>query len=116
MSSDREVLEKAATILRENAECLRMCHTTPPTFALATMDSEVRSDYDEEVALASALEAMAQRCGDPLFLLHCGQIDSDGEQDEWDVEADSWNRVEAFCRQHPGETVLLYAAQTAKEE
>ena len=109
--TDKEVLERAAEILRENAESLRMCNTTPPTFALATMDSDVRSDYDEEVALASALETMAQRCGDPLYLLHCGKIDGDGEQDEWDVEADSWRRVEDFCRQHPGETVSLYAAQ-----
>ena len=46
---------------------------------------------------------------DPLFLLHCGHIDSDGEQDRWDCEADSGARVDEFARKHPGQTVKLYA-------
>lgn len=45
----------------------------------------------------------------PLFLLHCGQIDSGGEQDDWETEADSGQRVDEFARQYPGKTVPLYA-------
>lgn len=47
---------------------------------------------------------------EPLFLLHTGQIDGSGEQDEWDTEANSWTAVEEFCRQHPGKTIGLYPA------
>lgn len=60
--------------------------------------------------------------GEPLFLLHCGQIDSSGEQDDWDIEADSGKRVEEFCRLHPDQTVKLYphvqapAVQHGKEQ
>lgn len=52
---------------------------------------------------------------EPLFLLHTGQIDSGGEQDEWDCEADSGRRVDAFCRLHPGQTILLYPADAIRE-
>lgn len=52
---------------------------------------------------------------EPLFLLHTGQIDSGGEQDEWDCEADSGRRVDAFCRLHPGQTILLYPAEAIRE-
>jgi hypothetical protein len=61
-------------------------------------------------AFARAAIALAQPVPDPLFLLHCGQIDSSGEQDDWDCEADSGKRVEDFCRQHPGKTIPLYTA------
>lgn len=47
---------------------------------------------------------------EPLFLLHTGQIDGGGEQDEWETEANSWTAVEEFCRQHPGKTIGLYPA------
>ena len=43
-----------------------------------------------------------------LFLLHAGKIGGDGEQDEWDVEADSGARVDAFCKLYPGQTIKLY--------
>lgn len=89
--TDKEVLKEAAELLRHYGR------------------QYIGADSHEEQC-ADALEAMAQRCGEPLYLLHCGKIDGDGEQDEWDVEADSWRRVEDFCRQHPGETVSLYAA------
>lgn len=45
---------------------------------------------------------------EPLFLLHTGKIDSDGEQDEWETEADSGARVDEFCLAHPGQTIGLY--------
>jgi hypothetical protein len=45
----------------------------------------------------------------PLFLLHSGKIGSDGEQDDWDVEAESGRRVDEFCRRYPGQTIKLYA-------
>lgn len=59
-------------------------------------------------ALESALSQPAEAQGEPLFLLHTGQIDSSGEQDEWETEADSQQRVDEFCRQHPGMTIGLY--------
>lgn len=72
-----------------------------------------RQDFDrfadEVTALRVALVQPAAS-GEPLFLLHCGQIDSDGEQDEWDCEADSYMRVKEFAQQHPGQTIKLYAA------
>ena len=46
---------------------------------------------------------------EPLFLLHSGQIDSGGEQDDWETEADSQVRVDEFCRLHPGQTIPLFA-------
>ena len=59
---------------------------------------------------ADMLRMLAAASGEPLFLLHCGQIDSAGEQHDWDCEADSGKRVDAFARQHPGQTIKLYAA------
>jgi len=58
----------------------------------------------EESSAVGAVPAPVQPVGEPLFLLHCGQVDSSGEQDDWDCEADSWKRVEDFCRLHPGQT------------
>ena len=83
--------------------------------------------YDEErddatvkaVKLArTALTQPAQPAegGEPLFILHCGQIDSSGEQDEWETEANGQQRVDAFCRQHPGQKVKLYTAPPAPED
>ena len=112
MSSDREVLEKAATILRENAECLRMCHTTPPTFALATMDSDVRSDYDEGVALASALETMAQRCGEPVWWVNPQTFKDRGVGRTMTIGVSLCTVRDEFT----GKTMPLYAAPPAKEE
>ena len=56
-----------------------------------------------------AWQAQPSASGEPLFLLHCGQIDSGGEQDDWETEADSGQRVDEFARQYPGKTVPLYA-------
>ena len=60
--------------------------------------------------LKQALDAKPQpkHTDEPLFLLHCGQIDSGGEQGDWDIEADSGKRVDEFCSRHPGQTVKLY--------
>lgn len=43
---------------------------------------------------------------EPLFLLHTGDC-SNGEQDDWETEADSETRVDAFCAAHPGQTIAL---------
>lgn len=67
----------------------------------------------------SAVEAeLAQPAegGEPLFILHCGKIDSSGEQDEWEVEADSHKRVDDFCRLHPGKKIKLYATPPASQD
>jgi hypothetical protein len=50
---------------------------------------------------------------EPLFLLHTGQMDSDGMMDDWDIEADSGIRVDAFCAANPGKTVPLYTTPLA---
>ena len=55
---------------------------------------------------SAVLAKLAAR--EPLFLLHSGRIGSDGEQDEWETEADSGRRVDDFCRKHPGQTIALY--------
>jgi hypothetical protein len=53
---------------------------------------------------------------EPLFLLTTGAIDSDGEQDDWDIECDSSRRLDAFCAAHPGMTVKLYAEPMPAKE
>jgi len=50
----------------------------------------------------------AQPAQEPLFLLHTGDIDSNGEQNDWESEADSGVRVDEFCAQHPNKTFGLY--------
>lgn len=74
----------------------------------------------EQAEPVTAMIGKCQQCGheheippaparqEPLFLLHTGQIDSAGEQDEWDIEANSWVSVEEFCRAHPGQTIGLH--------
>ena len=64
------------------------------------LGNAIRARYDQLQAAALT---------PPLFLLHCGKIDSGGEQDEWDTEADSGRRVDEFARRHPGQTIGLYA-------
>ena len=55
------------------------------------------------------IEAKAQVQQEALFLLHTGKF-YDGEQDEWEIEADSSTTVSAFCHAHPAQTIGLYAA------
>ena len=45
---------------------------------------------------------------DALFLLHCGEIDSGGEPDDWECDVDSQQAVDAFAAMHHGKTVGLY--------
>jgi len=59
--------------------------------------------------LAKPPDAAPSVAPEPLFLLHSGQIDSGGEQDDWETEADSQVRVDEFCRLHPGKTIPLFA-------
>ena len=68
-----------------------------------------RKALDAANPVIVAATAQAQPAAVPLFLLHTGKIDNSGEQDEWDCEADSGKRVQEFCRQHPGQTIWLYA-------
>lgn len=68
---------------------------------------------DELDALKSAQPADG---GEPLFILHCGQIDSSGEQDEWETEANGQQRVDDFCRLHPGKKIKLYPAPPAIQQ
>lgn len=55
------------------------------------------------------LQVEAQVQQEALFLLHTGKF-YDGGQDEWEIEADSYNTVSAFCHAHPEQTIGLYAA------
>lgn len=66
-------------------------------------------------AIRTALAQPAEG-GEPLFILHCGQIDSSGEQDEWETEANGQQRVDDFCRLHPGKKIKLYPAPPASQE
>lgn len=66
------------------------------------------------VSLRAELDTFKRQ--EPLFLLHCGQIDSGGEQDEWETEADSQQRVDAFARLHPNQTIKLYAVPTLAQQ
>jgi len=64
------------------------------------------------VASENALAALAElerAAAEPLFILTTGAIDSDGEQDDWDIECDSSRQLDAFCAAHPGAKVNLYA-------
>ena len=63
---------------------------------IARMEDEARAQVQQEPQEA-------------LFLLHTGKF-YDGEQDEWEIEADSYNTVSAFCHAHPEQTIGLYAA------
>lgn len=55
--------------------------------------------------------AASQEAPEPLFVLHCGEIDSSGEHGEWETEANGQARVDEFCRRHPGQKVKLYPHQ-----
>ena len=52
---------------------------------------------------------------EPLFLLYTGEIDGSGEQDDWDIEADSGKRVDEFCADNPSQTVPLFAAPAQRQ-
>lgn len=69
-----------------------------------------------EAALATTPAVQAEQPAEPLFLLHCGKVDGSGEQDEWDIEADSGKRVDEFAARHPGKTIPLYAAPRGQAE
>jgi len=64
---------------------------------------------EERMARAEAAEARLKALceAEPLMLLHTGKIYDDGEQDDWDSEADSGKRIDAYCRKHPGQTTPL---------
>jgi hypothetical protein len=62
----------------------------------------------EVLALMPPAAQPAQPAQEPLFLLHTGDIDSNGEQGDWESETDSGVRVDEFCAQHPNKTFGLY--------
>ena len=66
-------------------------------------------------ALTEAKAQVQQEPQEALFLLHTGKF-YDGEQDEWEIEADSYNTVSAFCRAHPEQTIGLYAAPVGMDK
>lgn len=59
--------------------------------------------------LSRNMVAPAVPLPEPLFLLHCGAL-YNGEQDDWDVEANSGKAVDALAREHPNETVWLHSS------
>ena len=63
----------------------------------------------QEPTCKQDLQVEAQVQQEALFLLHTGKF-YDGGQDEWEIEADSYNTVSAFCHAHPEQTIGLYAA------
>lgn len=105
------------------APCGRDCHAVVdgcdyPECAQHTKRAAEPDPLDDKDSVFYSREPLPQapaQAAEPLFLLHCGQIDSSGEQDDWDCQADSWKRVEEFCSLHPGRTVPLYAAPYPSE-
>ena len=69
-----------------------------------------------KAALSQPAQPAPAEGWEPLFILHCGQIDSSGEQDEWETEANGQQRVDDFCRLHPGQKIKLYPAPPASQE
>lgn len=62
--------------------------------------------------LRAAIEAAEK--AEPLFLLHTGSMYGN-ERDEYEVQADSGERVDRFCDQHPGQTFPLYPHPPAQQ-
>ena len=109
MSQDkeREALEAAWR------ECRDACD---PSDWTASEAAAYRGFFAHGYRAALATQPPAVQ-GEPLFLLHTGQIDSSREQDEWETEVHSGKRVDEFCRQHPGQTIGLYPhVQTPSRE
>lgn len=77
-------------------------------FAAKEYDEAWPSAAPHRAVQMAEVSAAAQPAGEPLFLLYTGQIDSGGEQDEWETEADSARRVDAFCAARPGQTIGLF--------
>lgn len=91
------------------SDFVRWVKAQPSDREPTTID-EALAEFLDQVKPAQPVEA------EPLFILHCGQIDSSGEQDEWCAEANGQQRVDEFCRQHPGQTVKLHPhAQPVRE-
>lgn len=83
--------------------------TTTKTYGAEQMRAYGRAVEAKALAKLAAMN-------EPLFLLHAGQIGSDGEQDEWDIEADSGQRVDDFCRKHPGQSIELFPYPPAAQD
>ena len=49
---------------------------------------------------------------EPLFLLHTGAV-CGNEREDWEVEANNGDAVEAYCDENPGKVVGLYLAPQA---
>lgn len=107
---DQQQQGEPVAYLKEFGVCGRRVDLHPECEPwLAVMEPTITPLYTAPPAQSAATVQQ----GEPLFLLHTGQIDSDGEQDDWDIEADSGKRVAEFCRTNPGQTIGLYPAPAA---
>lgn len=64
--------------------------------------------------LVAATKAPPVALVEPLFLLHTGAVYC-GERDDWEIEANSGEAVDAYCDANPGKTVGLYLAAPAQQ-
>jgi len=64
-------------------------------------------DAQEKVPPAQPVPAQ-----EPLFLLHTGAV-CGNEREDWEVEANNGDAVEAYCDENPGKVVGLYLAPQA---
>lgn len=108
-----ELREAATAAMKGLADARRDEDCELPIQLLDALE-DVASTLIADLAIGAAGRAPAPTAltaaptQEPLVLLHCGQIDSSGEQDEWDIEPDSGDRVDAFAALHPGKTIPLY--------
>ena len=107
------------TLIQRLSDEADLCRNDGATDVAKLLDDAVYALVNQAARLAAAEIVSAQPAApaaaapsvvpEPLFLLHSGQIDSGGEQDDWETEADSQVRVDEFCRLHPGQTIPLFA-------
>lgn len=109
-----EFHDKAAALLRASegrapvAE-LRWMDPKGSSWCVVVTDHQALAGLPHKSPLFLAAPHPPAQQAEPLFLLHTGEIDSSGEQAEWEIEHDSQQRVDAFCALNPGVTVKLFA-------
>lgn len=114
----RELVERALSALEESIDTIRNEYQQNWRHGIPTRNAQMEGQRQavvaHELAIHDLRTALAAQQAEPLFLLHTGKIDGGGEQDEWETEADSGARVDAFCAAHPGQTIGLYAHPPAQ--
>jgi hypothetical protein len=108
LEDDTEAMRHVRGVLSEHERLRREAEELG--YARGLRDAQKRP---EELGLQRIAAGAAPQAAEPLYLLHTGQIDSSGEQDDFDVECNSYKAVEAFCRQHPAQVIGLYPAALA---